>query len=59
MVHCTGCSTTSACTSCSLGYAPVASSCATVCGDSIVIGAETCDDGNTVDLDGCSSTCTI
>jgi cysteine-rich repeat protein len=31
-------------------------SCA-VCGDSAIEGAETCDDGNTHDGDGCSSTC--
>ena len=30
-----------------------------VCGDSMVTGAEVCDDGNTVDGDGCSSTCTL
>src|SRR5579862_6186783 len=29
------------------------------CGDGIVSGSETCDDGNTVDGDGCSSTCQI
>jgi cysteine-rich repeat protein len=29
-----------------------------VCGDGVVTGSETCDDGNT-DGDGCSSTCTI
>lgn len=28
-----------------------------VCGNSIVETGETCDDGNTVDGDGCSSTC--
>jgi cysteine-rich repeat protein len=29
-----------------------------VCGDGIVDSAEECDDGNTIDGDGCSSTCT-
>ncbi len=29
------------------------------CGDTFVAGAEECDDGNTVDGDGCSSSCTI
>ncbi len=29
------------------------------CGDTYVAGAEECDDGNTVDGDGCSSSCTI
>ncbi|HBR71674.1 MAG TPA: hypothetical protein DEA27_02595 [Candidatus Moranbacteria bacterium] len=31
----------------------------TVCGDSIVSDAETCDDGGTVDGDGCDSSCQI
>jgi len=30
-----------------------------VCGDSIVEGTEQCDDGNTVDEDGCSTTCQV
>jgi cysteine-rich repeat protein len=30
-----------------------------VCGDNIVAGTEQCDDGNTVDGDGCSSTCVL
>ncbi|MEO0599962.1 MAG: DUF4215 domain-containing protein [Myxococcota bacterium] len=30
-----------------------------VCGNGVTTGAETCDDGNTVDGDGCSSTCTL
>jgi len=30
-----------------------------VCGDSMVTKLEVCDDGNTVDGDGCSSTCTL
>ncbi len=33
--------------------------CGATCGDSLVEGTENCDDGNTVDGDGCSSTCTI
>ncbi len=32
---------------------------AQVCGDSVVTGDESCDDGNTDDGDGCSETCTI
>ena len=32
-------------------------SCHTVCGDGLVAGNETCDDGNSVDSDGCSSVC--
>jgi cysteine-rich repeat protein len=31
--------------------------CKTVCGDGIAVGAETCDDGNSVANDGCSATC--
>jgi len=30
-----------------------------VCGDNILNNIETCDDGNTMDGDGCSSTCTL
>ena len=33
--------------------------CSTLCGDGIIVGNEKCDDGNTNDHDGCSSTCTI
>ena len=33
-------------------------SCASACGDGLVIG-EDCDDGNLLDGDGCSSTCTV
>jgi len=33
--------------------------CVTVCGDSRIIGAETCDDGNESSADGCSSLCAI
>ncbi len=32
--------------------------CPPACGDGVVTAPETCDDGNTVDGDGCSSTCT-
>ena len=31
----------------------------TICGDSIPAGTEVCDDGNTVNGDGCSSTCAL
>ncbi len=31
----------------------------TVCGDSIIAGAEICDDGNATAGDGCSATCTV
>jgi cysteine-rich repeat protein len=29
------------------------------CGDSVIVSPETCDDGNTLDGDGCSSTCQL
>jgi cysteine-rich repeat protein len=37
------------------------SQCATVCGDGIIVGSETCDQGgmNVADGDGCSATCAI
>ena len=31
----------------------------TICGNGITCGQEQCDDGNRLDGDGCSSTCTI
>ena len=42
---------------CSGGTATTADTCGTTCGDSIKTGAEACDDGNTVDGDGCSGDC--
>ena len=30
-----------------------------VCGDGVIAGDEVCDDGNTINGDGCSSTCTV
>eukprot|EP01127_Copromyxa_protea_P012669 TRINITY_DN3322_c0_g2_i11.p1 TRINITY_DN3322_c0_g2~~TRINITY_DN3322_c0_g2_i11.p1 ORF type:complete len:444 (-),score=76.59 TRINITY_DN3322_c0_g2_i11:28-1359(-) len=33
--------------------------CATVCGDSLIKGEESCDDGNTADGDGCSADCKV
>jgi cysteine-rich repeat protein len=35
------------------------SSTGAVCGDGVIEGNEVCDDGNTIDGDGCSSTCTV
>ncbi len=43
--------------SCSEGESCEASACAVRCGDGVVGGSEECDDGNTVDGDGCSATC--
>jgi cysteine-rich repeat protein len=48
--------------SCTCGgfYLPkVNGTCATVCGDGVKVGAEECDDNNTVGRDGCSSLCKI
>ena len=59
-VSCTVVSNAISCQTCILGYEVNASNaCATVCGDGIIAGTETCDDNGTVDGDGCSSTCTI
>lgn len=33
--------------------------CTTICGDGVVIAPEQCDDGNAVDTDACSNTCTF
>ncbi len=33
--------------------------CQQVCGDGLIVGTESCDDGNTLPGDGCSATCTI
>jgi cysteine-rich repeat protein len=38
---------------------PANASCYVVCGDSLIIGSETCDDGNAVSGDGCSNICRI
>ena len=42
---------------CEAGQSCLAGACAVRCGDGIVGMGETCDDGNTRDGDGCSSTC--
>jgi fibro-slime domain-containing protein len=39
------------------GFAPTSSSCRSACGDGVVASTEQCDDGNTVDGDGCSHDC--
>lgn len=48
------------CTPCDSGLEPnaTATECISVCGNGTITGAEACDDGNTVDGDGCSATCT-
>lgn len=39
------------------GWSCVGSTCAPVCGDALLRGDETCDDGGAVDGDGCSAAC--
>jgi len=51
----TGCERTATGVQCVVP-APVA---ANFCGDGVVAGGEQCDDGNRIDLDGCSLTCTV
>lgn len=59
-----GCSSTCQTEICSVGcncdgwIAPwTGTACTTRCGDSLTRGTETCDDGNVISHDGCSSTC--
>ena len=58
---CSSCSFTShlLCQSCIVGYKASANLCINDCGDGIVVAEEVCDDGNTVDNDGCSSLCIL
>ena len=60
---CTGGTTSSkdTCTACNPGYSPNSGkdTWVTVCGDGKRAGTEACDDQNTSNSDGCSSTCTI
>ena len=42
---------------CTGGDHSTPSVCVTVCGDSIVVNEELCDDGNTESLDGCDDSC--
>ena len=44
---------------CNPGYHGDGYNCSASCGDGIVVPGEPCDDGNTLDSDGCSSTCTV
>ncbi|CAI2376582.1 unnamed protein product [Moneuplotes crassus] len=60
---CSGGTPTSAdtCTQCSAGTYPntAKTACVTICGDGLKAGTEKCDDGNTKNDDGCSSTCQV
>jgi len=44
---------------CNSGYVGDGVTCATECGDGIIVGTEACDDDDTDDGDGCSATCTV
>ena len=64
--NCLSCSfsiaTGTVCSSCASGYTicPIDPTlCIPLCGDAILTGTETCDDGNMQNGDGCSSQCTI
>ncbi len=58
--NCATCSNASdMCTSCAPGFFLSESSCISLCGNGIVDAGEMCDDGNRMDGDGCSSTCTV
>eukprot|EP01127_Copromyxa_protea_P024450 TRINITY_DN962_c0_g2_i5.p1 TRINITY_DN962_c0_g2~~TRINITY_DN962_c0_g2_i5.p1 ORF type:complete len:3441 (+),score=511.54 TRINITY_DN962_c0_g2_i5:5-10327(+) len=49
------------CVECGTGFYVVAGQprCSSECGDGLLAGPEGCDDNNTIDGDGCSSTCTV
>lgn len=55
---CQSCSSASACNNCQNGFALLGNQCQEVCGDGRRFVVQ-CDDGNTVNGDGCSSTCTV
>ena len=44
---------------CPVGAGSTPTPCTAVCGDGLVFPGEACDDGNTTNGDGCSSTCTV
>jgi len=47
------------CTGCQVGYKVDTAICLNICGDGLIVGAEQCDDNNTISGDGCSNSCTI
>lgn len=61
LTNCLTCSVSTGiiCATCVTGYALASNVCSSVCGDNILVGTEACNDGNTANGDGCSSTCTI
>lgn len=60
MQGCLECISQPVCITCntSLYFLNSSNICDDICGDGILIYAE-CDDGNTIDGDGCSSTCRV
>jgi proprotein convertase subtilisin/kexin type 5 len=59
VANCSSCpASPSTCVACIVGYSLNTGSCVTVCGDNVTAGTEQCDDGNTVDGDGCNADCT-
>ncbi len=48
----------SVCDACAPGFQLNSNLCQTVCGDNVTAGTEQCDDGNTLDGDGCNADCT-
>lgn len=60
IVNCTTCVVVGAflhCSVCQSGYYSNTTHCNSMCGDSIWVPEETCEDGNTFNNDGCSSVC--
>jgi cysteine-rich repeat protein len=55
--ECSACTDATTCTECEEGYSLNTGSCDSNCGNSERNELESCDDGNTDDNDGCSSTC--
>lgn len=56
---CNQCLKNNICVACPVGFNPFQTFCLPICGNGIISGSETCDDGNTKDNDGCSSNCVI
>lgn len=47
------------CSNCSSGWHLSGNKCEGICGDGAMVGLEECDDQNSIDGDGCSSSCRI
>lgn len=56
---CNQCLNTGVCISCPTGFRPSLNQCVPICGNGVISGTEACDDGNTNNNDGCSSTCAV